>query len=237
MDSQRQNIKQRNTLSLWIFVIFVASGVLSSCQIPKSTSYPAAPSDEATSEERKKINETLEHISEIANKFGYKNDFNSIPVLVTSENVKVTGRIGYCQWDENRRGQYIFINRENFESDKRSSYLQNVFQVLLHEIGHCYFGRDHNPNVIKKPGYVAKVEVYDSTGGVDLFEMGFPVSIMYTGHSELCSGNCPEGSSPIGAVKDFESYFVSELLGVQQTLSADDLTKFKSFTWVMSDQQ
>lgn len=217
----------------FLFTLVVS---LISCSGFHSSEQFEMPADEATAEERVKIIETLKHISEIAMNKGYNEKFESIPVLVTSENIAETGRLGYCQWDQDHKGQYIVINRENFERDKQQPYLQTVFSVLLHEVGHCYFGREHDHRLIINSGYIAKVEVSNSVGGSRFFESGFPLSIMYVGSGGLlCSGDCPEGFSAFGSIPEFQDYYVSELIGTQKSLSVEDITKFRSFKWVKSE--
>ncbi|WP_413288804.1 hypothetical protein [Bdellovibrio sp. HCB337] len=193
------------------------------------------PEDESTAEEREKIAATLQHISALAAEVGYQNSFTSLPVWVTTEDEYENNRSAYCSWDDNNHGVYIVINRKVFEREKQEPRFQEVFAVLLHEIGHCYFSRGHSHERILKPGYIAEVQAVDSVGGTVFNESGFPVSIMYVGSPASCQENC-DASFRITKVKEFEKYFVSELVGTIKAMSADELEKFKSFRWVKIEE-
>jgi hypothetical protein len=187
------------------------------------------PNDESTAYERKVIKRTTKKIESIARTLGRDLKFNSIPVLVTTEDPTVTKRWGYCQWDENEKGVFIVLNREVFRKDLEDSRLHFVFGVLLHEIGHCYFGRKHDTAVIKRDGYKISIETFDSEGGTTITIDEFPVSIMYSKSSLV-------GSPLTGVPTSLENYFVAELLGLQRVSSVEDLEELPGVYFTSIDE-
>lgn len=187
------------------------------------------PNDESTAYERKIIKRTTKRIESIAHSLGKDETFNSIPVLVTTEDPSVTKRWGYCQWDENSNGVFIVLNREVFQKDLENTRLHFVFGVLLHEIGHCYFGRKHDTAVIKKEGYKINIETFDADGGTTITIDEFPVSIMYSKSSLV-------GSPLTGVPTSLERYFVAELLGLQRVSSVEDLEQLPGVYFTNIDE-
>jgi hypothetical protein len=187
------------------------------------------PNDESTAYERRVIKRTTKKIEAIAYNLGKEETFESIPVLVTTEDPSVTKRWGYCQWDENGKGVFIVLNREVFQKDLENDRLHFVFGVLLHEIGHCYFGRKHDTAVIKKPGYKISIETFDADGGTTITIDEFPVSIMYSKSSLV-------GSPLTGVPTSLEHYFVAEILGLQRVSSVEDLEQLPGVYFTSIDE-
>lgn len=172
------------------------------------------PPDEATATERETITQTLQKISDLAAALGVSKKFDSIPVIVTTENPLKTNRVGYCQWDGDGNGVYIAINRSLFLTDPYMK-LDWVFATLLHEIGHCYFHRQHNTDAVSKPGYKIYVTVSDTFGGTVHDGRIFPVSMMYSdGYG---------GGTKFNAIPNFQRYYVAEMLGLDRVQSVDEL--------------
>lgn len=186
----------------------------------EATSEPAdanalsVPADQATTEERTAIRSTVQEISKKAAKFNYKNDFRAVPIVVTTEDATQTKRWGHCEWNEDGSGQYISIHREVFRHDKTDPRSSQVFAVLLHEIGHCYFGRQHEHRLIEKPGCSLMA---GATAVVSA--KSFPVSIMYTDESE--------SAHPLSFLRSFQDYFVSELVGRPGLQTFEELKKLR----------
>jgi hypothetical protein len=165
----------------------------------------SVPNDESTQEERDRINSTLEKIENLAQKFGYSGKFRRLPISVITEDSNITHRIGYCAWDESGDGRFIALNRIIFQQDQPITRFDTVFDVLLHEIGHCYFKRMHDSEIVKKDGYAIEVLLVDSTGGTQMYFDELPISAMYTKSSI-------EGSPLTKLPVTFEEYFVSEIV-------------------------
>jgi hypothetical protein len=174
------------------------------------------PIDEATTEEKQKIDQALTKIESLASELGYENNFRRIPVVVIAGGPPIGKKSGYCSWDENRSGQFIVLNRTIFATDSSPNRFDFLFGVLLHEIGHCYFGRTHDSRVFKKEGYRILIEVVDESGGSEISMDEVPVSIMYTKSSQ-------ESFVLIKVPQTFQKYFVAELLGLAQINSDEEL--------------
>lgn len=169
------------------------------------------PIDEATHEERVQIEETLAEISKMASDHGVIEDFKSIPILVTSESVEETKRLGYCQYayvDETGKAtdSYIAINRRQFEEDKKNSKYRPLFRTILHEIGHCYYFRNHEVSTITKSGCSFKLlngndeNYYTVTSFI-------PATVMYV---DIVDGE--QYSSPLTEYKPFQAFYVGEIM-------------------------
>lgn len=176
----------------------------------------AIPSDEATSEEKEKIELALSKIESIATELGYDKKFRKLPIIVQATSLSMGRNSGYCAWDQNGDGRYIALNRSIFASDPSANRFDFLFGVLLHEIGHCYFRRGHESRVFKKEGFRISVEVTDESGGTQISLDEIPVSIMYTKTSQ-------ESFLLIKVPLNFQKYFVSEVLGVARINSDSDL--------------
>jgi hypothetical protein len=187
-----------------------------------------APGDEATVNERSQIKSTVYKIERLALDNGYDGKFDKIPILVSTENPKQSHWWGLCVKDEKNISQYILINRMVFEQEYSYPTQHYIFGVLLHEIGHCYFNREHDLRVVKKPGYLIMIDPYNSDYGPMNIYKEFPLSIMYADK---------DGSSPfLGVSEQFENYFVMELLGLNKLLSFDDLSSFSGVQIVPTNE-
>jgi hypothetical protein len=221
-----------------LFLCFCLAGLISCNKdvnlLKSELNEYAVPADEATPAERQEIDDTLASISQKAAQYGYFNDFKSIPVLVTSEDSTVTGREGMCQWDKNYRGIFIKINRRVFDRDRSLGRFRAVFSVLLHEIGHCYLGRQHETTLLTEKSSHLQVEVTDKMGGTDFVEDGFPVSVMTVLHSKNCTENC-EASSRLPSIPELQDYYVAEVIGFSRINSLRELAQFKCLRWIHDD--
>jgi|GEM_PF-5099742 len=112
------------------------------------------PTDEATELERRIIDDTLTDIEKLSSELGHSKSFRSIPVLVTSERPEDSGRFAAC-YSEDGQGKFIQVNRQVLRKEKEifMGTTSTFFQILLHEIGHCYFGRKHLDDQIDVSAY------------------------------------------------------------------------------------
>src|SRR2546428_373355 len=88
-----------------------------------------------TPQEQVQIAAILKKISDLTSKFGPRRVFTRIPVYITTEDPKAAGRSAYCS-----SGEYIALNRYLLSTPATIALAE---PLLLHEIGHCYFGRGH----------------------------------------------------------------------------------------------
>lgn len=113
------------------------------------------PADEATPSQRSLIDATLTKIELITAGLGQPRKFRAVPVLVTSDNQYLTEAKGSCV-RLGDRPQFILVSPAvlKFEAPLPPDALtSSFFPILLHEIGHCYFGRSHDSALIRTQGY------------------------------------------------------------------------------------
>jgi hypothetical protein len=158
------------------------------------------PKDAAKADERQKINATLDEIEDLARELGSSARFRSIPVIVTKHNYPDSGSWGSCHRKSNGKGQYIAISRAAFDAEDASEKPEfaAVFQVLLHEIGHCYLNRKHDSS---------RIDAEDSYKSL-------PVSVMHPD---------PSHRSELFVANRLKKYYVGELLGLRRAKTPRDL--------------
>lgn len=133
-----------------LLALALACGLAAGCakERPKDQVNAASvpvPADQATAEERKQIEDTIAEIETLAGELARPQAFRRLPVLVTTEDMQDTKRAGAC-FLENGKGKFILVNRVVLRQEEWLSKVglqSTLFRVLLHEIGHCYFARDH----------------------------------------------------------------------------------------------
>lgn len=185
------------------------------------------PADTSTTEEQKIIQYNLEHIAIMAKEFGSTQKFNSIPVVVSDSGFNGTPFWGYCGLYGD--GRYIALKREIFSYPNKNL----IFAVLLHEIGHCYFNREHSFDLIKRNGLAIKW-TFTKPQADPFYFRGMPASIMY--FDDLGS-NDKQFTSPnvLTFVKSLQKYYVRELiLGKRPELNV--LNKLKQISWLKIEE-
>lgn len=118
-----------------------------SCQSPKEAP-KSIPKSEATSSEQEAIVQTIAEIQNLADSMGLHQNFKNIPVVVISEDKFNRKAQAYCEHRRGGGGLYVAIMKSTmdeylmlFKPHGKNSFL---FMLLVHEFGHCYFGRGHN---------------------------------------------------------------------------------------------
>lgn len=200
-----------------IFMAFLFSMAILSCH-----PLPSLPEDEATPEERATIEKTVTYLTQLFKENGYKGSFDKMPILVSSEDPAETGWAGRCENIGVAAGRYIVLTRQLFEQDLKDDTKSQVTSALLHEIGHCYFARHHEHELISSPEYAITVEYAGERGGNQGLVDGIPASIMY-----ITSGE-QKYSSIVTSNRELQTYYVRELLGLERLRNMNDLSKFKS---------
>jgi hypothetical protein len=170
------------------------------------------PADEATPEERERINATLDEIEALAGQLARPQSFRSLPVIVTTESMAESHRAGACYF-ENGRGKFILVNRVVLRQEERLRTVgleSTLFRVLLHEIGHCYFGREHLEEKISQKGRRLRFAP-DRQERRPVFEE-FNVSSME--------------SKTLLIPLALKKYYVAEILGLFRARSLEDLAAY-----------
>lgn len=125
----------------------------------KKTIYtdPSTPSNQASFSMKSEIAEELARLEKDFQDAGVEIDLNKLPVVVAPLPPGVVGR---CQYGKRNTGIFIILSPMLFPRD--GDYLpldaelfeKDFVRVLLHEIGHCYFRRDHEaPEYLEEPGH------------------------------------------------------------------------------------
>lgn len=170
------------------------------------------PADESTPEERERINATLDEIEALAGQLARPQSFRSLPVIVTTESMADSHRAGACYF-ENGRGKFILVNRVVLRQEERLRTIgleSTLFRVLLHEIGHCYLGREHLEEKISQKGRRLRFAP-DRHDRRPVFEE-FNVSSME--------------SKTLLMPLALKKYYVAEILGLYRARSLDELAAY-----------
>lgn len=197
----------------WLAVLLLLQSCAKSDDVVESP--PAMPADEATADERLRIQHTLDEIEGLAAALGRPQQFRSLPILVTTEDQNAAKRAGAC-FTVNGRGRYIIVNRNVLRQEEvlSAAGVENtLFRVVLHEIGHCYLGRDHMGDQIFQAGRRIS---WRRKGG----EVGFP--------SLNVSSMEPHTLTMPNVLK---KYYVAELLGLERATVLGDLATHASFAY------
>jgi hypothetical protein len=131
---------------VFIFFIFILN-----CQSPVEKQKKITPSTSATVSEQEDINHTLDEIQTLADQLNLNQDFKNFPVVVLVEDSLRRKAQAYCEYKSSGGGQYIAIMRSTmaeyqllYKPHGQNSFL---FMLLVHEFGHCFYGRSHSDNI------------------------------------------------------------------------------------------
>jgi hypothetical protein len=177
------------------------------------------PDDEATLSEREQINAALERIEALTAELGQARSFRELPIVVTSRH-DYTHHPAACV-SLNGKAQFILIRPEVLSAERMlwSDNLDTtLFRVLLHEIGHCYFQRDHDDTRIASDLHFIQMKVRRRNSEERRLYSMLDVSVMASDSLEL----------PV----PLEKYYVAELLGLKRATRLADFRAYGSFQFV-----
>lgn len=190
--------------------------LLASCGKKTVWDYPPLPADQASPEEKLMIEAELDKIEKDFADIGTPLDLRSLPVVVAPLPFGVVGR---CQYGKKNRGAYIVLSPALFTSayqyaDAEAHLFEKEFvRVLIHEIGHCYFYRNHEEETyLESPGN--SFELRSSTGSV-IFDR-VPRSVM-------------PASSAYRMPKSLRKYYLAELGNQARLTDSVSLREFTDF--------
>ncbi|MGZ3657257.1 MAG: hypothetical protein ACXVB9_02690 [Bdellovibrionota bacterium] len=178
------------------------------------------PTDEATSEERSQLDATLTQIEGITRDLGHPQTFRSIPVILTTDDHTYTDHPAGCV-SSGGVPQFILVKRVVLENEARISEGQvesTLFRVLLHEIGHCYFSRQHEDAPIFEVGKNIELSVKRGNVGGKIQYPMLDATVMEPQNLTL----------PIA----LEKYYVSEILGMGRAKTLADLAAYAPLRYV-----
>lgn len=111
------------------------------------------PHNEATPEEQTQINVELNRLEQEARLAGVDLNLSRVPVLVTSDGTAdLEPFAGQCVRSHKGRPLFIQIDRSVLNKPVQDGISPLLRSVLLHEIGHCYFDREHDATVLAEKG-------------------------------------------------------------------------------------
>jgi hypothetical protein len=192
--------------------------LLVSCGRKTVYTYPPVPANQASPQVRAEISDELVQLEKDFDSIGVKINLHEMPVVVSPLPFGVVGR---CQYGEKEKGVYIILSpllfpREEFLPLDAFMYEKDFVRVLIHEIGHCYFHRQHEePKFLQSSGNAFELH-YE---GTDVVEDKIPVSVM-------------PAESIYRMPKALKLYYLSELAGKAKLTDPVDLRQFADFTIV-----
>ncbi len=157
-------------------------------------------------------------IDKVLEKIG--NDFADLNIHVPLHSIPYhvaklePGVAGLCVFDENKKGKGIAIDESVFIQwgTESEDYYGFIYKILLHEIGHCFFERDHDNTVLNIPGKKMLIEYYSGKSAVEV--ENFEVSVMI---ERSRSGVIP---------KSLWTYYLKEVAGLDRISSVEDLESY-----------
>lgn len=173
------------------------------------------PEDQATEEERLLLSSTVRLIEDYASELGHNVKFDSVPIVIRVRENPAENIAGRCHYKYDLTGSHIEIFKDVVPislARRENSFAPELFIVLLHEIGHCYFQRSHQNDLIKKSGYEMIFELRDS----DIVFSEVPSSVMIEAWN-------------MGLPKSLERYYVGEVLGLYRATTPEELKNYVSF--------
>lgn len=195
----------------FILSILFAS-ILSACA--KKEEIPI-PKDQASPSQKANLNEIKTEIVKLFTQEGVRLDLNQVPIIVSTENLE--GKAGLCVRDGDGAPVYMQLSPSLLISNRSewgtSAVEQAGFVILLHEIGHCYFGREHDTARFSVEDHVMVFNEATSSGRVSLFLRQIPVTIMVADYDSVLP-------------RSLKRYYVRELLGRDRISNFEDLLRY-----------
>jgi hypothetical protein len=141
----------------FIFILFL---IISCGKIIKEES--SFPENDASTFETETFDKALATIQEDFNQANIKVKLRSIPYSITN----LGDTAGIC-YKTNSESVGIALDHSLFEvmTEDEDDY-GLLYKVLLHEIGHCFFNRDHDEAYYKINGYDMLIEIYPDEGPI-----------------------------------------------------------------------
>lgn len=158
------------------------------------------PADQATPEERAILTDALEKIQTDFYDNGVNVDIRTIPYHVST--ILPSNIAGICVYKENGEPAGIAINRRVMQEwmiESAEAY-GFIYKSLLHEIGHCFFQREHDDAHLELPENILSERLID-------------LSVMVN------------GGQP-NTLKILWPYYVREVAGLDRINCLEDLENF-----------
>jgi hypothetical protein len=210
----------RTSLLLLLFCILL-SGCDNLLQNGEAENLPPliVPEDQATEVEREAIEQTLKQITKYTKQWGKDMDYHRLPIILRVRDNPSENVAGRCHYDYDMNGHYIEVFKDVVPVGvvrRDKNFSSELFIVLLHEIGHCYYNRAHENKLIKRDGYEFVFPLPDESISGEVYFPELPATIMVDTWS-------------VGIPRSLEKYYVGEVLGVVRANTPEELQKFARF--------
>lgn len=137
-------------LKIFIFLFFI---FVMSCNSKVEVQQKTTPQTLATESEQAVITQTVEEIQRLADELQLNMNFKDFPIVVVAEDTRNRNALAYCEYKSSGGGQYIAILKSTLTEYQLlyKAHGQNtfLFMVLVHEFGHCFYGRSHSDQVVQ----------------------------------------------------------------------------------------
>lgn len=190
--------------------------LLSSCGKKTIYSIPPMPEDQASPVMKAEISDELQRLEDDFADLGVSVDLHKLPVVVADLPHRVVGR---CQYRQGSEGAYIVLSpllfppRGSLWPIDDPNYEKEYVRVLIHEIGHCYFHRQHErPAYLEAPGISFELRFEGSSVTYDRI----PKSLM-------------PAESLYRMPRALRKYYLSELVGKAELTNQEVLGEFTEF--------
>lgn len=168
------------------------------------------PANQSSPYEQSVLSDALDKIQSDFDQLNVNVNLRSIRYSVAQLNSDLAG---YCIYRADGSPVGIALNHSIFENWQIESEREYglLFKVLLHEIGHCFFGRHHEEELFTVPGFFLRIDLYGNSR--ELWSH-FPVSVMNdTGHLS----SIPKSVWP---------YYVREVAGLDRVNDVTDIQRY-----------
>lgn len=167
------------------------------------------PANQASSDEAQILEKALATIEEDFANLNVQVNLRTIPYRISTLE---TGVAGICITKPDGSPVAIAIDHSVFTNwgIETDEYYGFVYKVLLHEIGHCYFHRDHDNAWLEVPNMNFRINYY---GNLYTLESKFQLSVMNT-----------QGAPSVS--KRIWPYYVKEVAGLDRVRRIEDIENY-----------
>jgi hypothetical protein len=193
-------------------ILLLSLLVCFSCNKNDTTADLPIPQDVGSLSDKNYLSGVINEIQRYAAQLGIEQNFTNFPVLVVHDGPVGDGILAYCQRDDGGKGVFIGVLdttmakvTRNFDSAAESF----IYMILVHEFGHCLYGRGHDNSEIRVPGY----DIYFNVRGQE-FLVGESIKV-----SAMSVNRGLDMPIPVGVKK----YYLQEVAGLRRWQSIRDL--------------
>jgi hypothetical protein len=190
----------------WFLLLFI----LISCgrKVVEESNFP---DNQASAVEKEVLDEVLSTIQADFDALGVRVDVRDTRYSVADTD----NALGICFKSASGERRGIALHHKVFaEMIETKDTYGLIYKVLLHEIGHCFFDREHDETYFSEPGYVMLIEMRE--GSIERHST-LPVTLM----SELGWYRVPKTLWP---------YYVKEIAGIDRIVEWEDIEPYANIT-------